>query len=532
MERETTPASPAKPTLARPAPAATSKRNAARRRRGRGAAWLAGALTLQAAALLVFIAFRLVDADEGIFLHAARLVRWGGVPYHDFFYMQMPYLPYAYAPVAGAGMEALFLGRLLSGALSLGMGLLVYFAARRLGADVQTGLVLLVLFGLNALTLAWHSTVKTPALADASGLAGAVLFVMALGAGRPGRRTSKLILAGFFFGLAANVRLTHAVLLLAAFGWVVGLNRTSGRQALGELGLVAAGALAASLGSLWLFVMDPYTFVFDNLVFRQVWAYGIVEMDLQTKAITFAKFALYPQNLLLLVLVGLSVRVLLRPSGEGLSAPLRRAGWVWISFGAAMVGFYLAISPMQLQYFGQAVPYLALGALPALAAYRHRWQRRWVVVPGAALYALAVLPFVWVFLFAAREKDRRYALGNVRAIVETVRRCAPEGGLVMSTSPHLPVLAERRAMLGLEVGGFEVMTRLDGRQREASKLLTREAAYQTIRQGRADVVAYEEGGLYPEPAAAALSEGGYRLVQEIEGVRLYARDECRWTNAD
>ena len=39
---------------------------------------------------------RLIAKDEGFYVVAAQLVSEGRVPYLDFFYPQMPYLPYLY----------------------------------------------------------------------------------------------------------------------------------------------------------------------------------------------------------------------------------------------------------------------------------------------------------------------------------------------------------------------------------------------------------------------------------------------------
>src|SRR5437016_4568472 len=46
--------------------------------------------------LLVVSRLRLVDGDEGFYLLAAKSVYHGKVLYRDFFYTQMPLLPYVY----------------------------------------------------------------------------------------------------------------------------------------------------------------------------------------------------------------------------------------------------------------------------------------------------------------------------------------------------------------------------------------------------------------------------------------------------
>ncbi len=55
-------------------------------------------LTAYPLALTAFSQIRPLDGDEGYYAAAARLVTEGQTPYVDFFYPQMPLVPYAYAP--------------------------------------------------------------------------------------------------------------------------------------------------------------------------------------------------------------------------------------------------------------------------------------------------------------------------------------------------------------------------------------------------------------------------------------------------
>src|SRR5260370_42211234 len=53
-------------------------------------------LLLQLAVFLPVARYRLIDGDEGFYLMASRLVFEHRVPYRDFFFTQMPLLPYIY----------------------------------------------------------------------------------------------------------------------------------------------------------------------------------------------------------------------------------------------------------------------------------------------------------------------------------------------------------------------------------------------------------------------------------------------------
>src|SRR5205807_1747646 len=81
---------------------------------------LVAALGVALAAVYVPMSlFRLVDADEGIYLLNAKEVLNGSLPYHDFFYPQMPLLPYVYGLWMKLFGVSWYSGRLLSALLAI-----------------------------------------------------------------------------------------------------------------------------------------------------------------------------------------------------------------------------------------------------------------------------------------------------------------------------------------------------------------------------------------------------------------------------
>src|SRR5205823_13303711 len=109
--------------------------------------------------------FRLVDADEGIYLFNARSVLNGDLPYHDFFYPQMPLLPYVYGLWMKLFGVSWYSGRLLSALLAVALGLSVYAHAARLTRSRPLGILAVSLFASSTLCLAWLSAAKTFSLA-------------------------------------------------------------------------------------------------------------------------------------------------------------------------------------------------------------------------------------------------------------------------------------------------------------------------------------------------------------------------------
>jgi len=76
---------------------------------------------------------RLVDADEGYLLMAARLVSEGRWPYRDFFLPQVPLLPAVFATVFAVFGRSWLVARLFSGLVAVAMGWLVYRESPRPG---------------------------------------------------------------------------------------------------------------------------------------------------------------------------------------------------------------------------------------------------------------------------------------------------------------------------------------------------------------------------------------------------------------
>src|SRR3990172_6278796 len=128
-----------------------------------------GLLFFQIILGLVFVFFRFVDADEGLYLNSTYLVKQEQIPYFDFFYPQAPLLPYVYAPISDLGINSLFLGRLISLLISLILGLLLFFYYRRITGDSKSSLWLYFFYTFSGLILAYHPVVKTYAWSDLFG---------------------------------------------------------------------------------------------------------------------------------------------------------------------------------------------------------------------------------------------------------------------------------------------------------------------------------------------------------------------------
>jgi hypothetical protein len=221
------------------------------------------------AGTLVLSRHRPIDGDEGYYATAARLVSEGQTPYLDFFYPQMPLLPYLYAPIykmVGSSLANMRLFSVAIGALALFLwGLILQRRWPERPWVVFGGLALVA---MNPYFLSWNVTVKTFALTNLSVFA----TLWALDRGLQSRRWSWFVLAGAAAGLGVGVRLLYlpwAGALALVLAWL-GMRGMEKRFRPGRMVAYVGGMLAGLVPSVVFFVLDPDRFFFNNLRYHQL----------------------------------------------------------------------------------------------------------------------------------------------------------------------------------------------------------------------------------------------------------------------
>ena len=221
------------------------------------------------AGTLMLSRHRPIDGDEGYYATAARLVSEGHTPYLDFFYPQMPLLPYLYAPIykmAGSSLANMRLFSVAVGVLSLFLwGLILQRRWPWRPAIVLGGLVLVA---VNPYFLSWNVTVKTYALTNLAVFA----TLWALDRGLQSRRWSWFLLAGVTAGLGVGVRLLYlpwAGMLALTLAWF-GLRGTGKKLRPDKMVAYLGGMLVGLAPSALFFALDPDRFFFNNLRYHQL----------------------------------------------------------------------------------------------------------------------------------------------------------------------------------------------------------------------------------------------------------------------
>jgi len=479
-------------------------------------------LVFQVIFLLAFVFLRYMDVDEGLYLETAYLVKNGKLPYLDFFYNQMPYLPYAYSLISDFGFSSLFFGRLMSAAASLLLGLLLFWLTYKLSRDTKISLLLFFLYGLHGLTLTWHSTVKTSTFSDLWGFVFLIFFISYLSSEKQKTKNLMLFFSGIFIGLALNFRLTHMILLLTASLLIFLLPPwESIRKRISNFVFLLFGAVLSSSFAIYLFLRDPYIFIFDNLIFRQIWGLEVVKMNFLTRLFTLSKFLFYPQDLPIIILASLSLVYLIRQLRRRYKTSLEdRSTIVVLSFAFSIIILSFFISPTQFQYFAQAFPFLLIACIPALRKLKSKWENKKIVVPMCALYLLFVIPFVLIFIFGIREKDQQFTLGNVKRVVEVIQKNSQPQERILTFTPLYVVLSKREPVHGLEAWGGEVSAFLTKEQMRDCKLIDLEEIKEMIQGAKVNLIVAEEWVL---PGSDSLLWANYQLLEKISGVQIYKK---------
>ncbi|MGB7060952.1 MAG: hypothetical protein WBF13_01190 [Candidatus Zixiibacteriota bacterium] len=476
-------------------------------------------LILEFLLLSVFVCFRLIDYDEGLYLSYAQLVRDGNLPYLDFFHPQMPYLPYLYCMVSQYGFSSLFLGRLISASIGLLISIIFFYLVYRLTARAGLSLLLFFLYSFNGLTINWHSVVKTSAVSDLLALLSFLCFAFCL-LRKDNRRPLMIFLSGLLVGAAFNFRLALFPILLVE-GFLIFLLSTgrSTRSGLSDLALLLCGALFSSVFSIYLLARDPAAFYFGNVGYHLIWGNQAIGMTLMGKVLTLSKFVFYPQNLIILILMVMSAATLLRKARAGQLDLHDRVIAAALVFALVLIITFFLMSPTQFQYYQQALPYLLICSIPALGKLEPRLKaKKPQAIAVGAVYLSFILPFAIIFLFAVRQRDKPFEIKTVKTVVEAIQKNSQPDDSILTAWPAYAVLSERKVLPGLETWGGGVIPFLSLQQVRRFKLIDDLRVKKLIGGREVNLVVKE--GWFP-PQFDDLIEENYDLVTSTPFADIY-----------
>jgi len=304
-----------------------------------------------ATALLLFIgSHRLVAGDEGFYTLAIRLVSDGKIPYSDFFYPQMPLLPYFHSMIAfligSATWESLRLMSSLCAALTVGLT----FCFLQSYTNWFIAACCLIILTVSPLFFPWIVTIETYSL-TAPLLLISVLITEKL---RQASLIKKIIdydhflvcLVGASLSLASQTRLYSVALLPIIFFYTP-------RKL--KLWLFISFTLFC-VPSLILFLLDPNLFWFNNLGYHLSRAHAPLWHQVQAKfQILLVLLGLVPSN----KFVGYNTAILFWGGVIGAFCYVRSLPVIALSSLTLCVISFLP-TPSYFQYFALVSPLWAI----------------------------------------------------------------------------------------------------------------------------------------------------------------------------
>jgi len=422
---------------------------------------------------------RNIDGDEGLYLEAARLVAQGKALYLDFFYQQMPLLPYLYAGWMKVFGFDFFVGRWFSALITaISGGFLLVYVARK-----TKNLMLINLFGLlffaNGLILAWAPVVKTHPLSLFGLTASCVLLLI----WKERQSWWLIFLAGLAIGVGVNSRLTLGPFILIYLGFILLKGeRHRWRDSIIFIFTVALVSLPAFL----YFFSDPQLFIKYNLLYHTQVYPGIVsgERRLSTAQNLFLQMQVV---LLFLAAQGSILLVIKRGWKKFLSSEEAFIGLLLLSF----IVIHMASAEPYTQYFVSMVPLLLMLAVPA---FEWIWGHRKILsVPVVGLFVFFYLSharFGMNFEISSMLSNRpEWSLSNINKTVNILKKTVKPNEYCLTWWPGFAFMAGCRSVPGMEnhMRNYGVQ-RLNQQEMGDYKMLSDEDLYEMIRHKKYRVI--------------------------------------------
>jgi hypothetical protein len=474
---------------------------------------------------------RFIDADEGFYLLASRLVFQHEMPYRDFLYTQMPLLPYVYGLwMQLVGMSWLS-GRALSVFLTSAMSVLLFIQICRQMKRWAAGICGVLLFASSTLIFGWMPLAKT------YGLSTVLLFSSYMIVSRFSSDSRKWLLfcGGVLLGLSVEVRLYFAALLPVFLLWIY-LSREVAikRRALSYFG---AGFLVAMLPAAYFLAFHRAPFLFDVIGLHAIRSDDGLIGGFGQKILTLVASVTvgYRGNGIQLGILLLVSSIAIRR--KRLPDAARLSYWIAISLGFIS----LLPTPAYGQYFCVIVPFLvvcvscSLAELVISVGRSQRSRAVFLMLCGLVAYmAIPITDYTGFFVTgknviddSPNERTRNWRLGTVARVSEAIDTLARPGERIVSFWPGYVFETSAFPYAGLECDSGLTFSAKLGSEQLAKYHIASRGQIETDIQSRIPrivVVGNQEYWRKPrQPYVDALTRAGYAIDRKIDDTLIYIR---------
>ncbi|MGO9570243.1 MAG: ArnT family glycosyltransferase [Desulfomonilaceae bacterium] len=484
---------------------------------------------------------RLVDGDEGYYLLAARLVSEGKLPYRDFFFPQMPLIPYVYALWMKMTGISWHFARWLSAVFAVSLGLAIFLQTIRLTGRRKAGLIALLLFSFNTLALLWLTVIKTYALSSM------LLFLAFAVIPDNEERNSSSRLSYFMAGTLVGLSfLSRSIFVLAALPFVSNILRLQcpPKNRLARLCLFVCGLLLVGFTIMPFMAASPEGFAFGNFGYHSsLIDFNLTTMIQQKIDLLRNQFLSNSEasgaNIQFLILMLLNL--------VGIQRGLYKNAKVALSFDIVLCMFVatLLIPGAHIQYFVTLVPFLAFNSACAVdgLSLDSRWGLRTsgirsvrILLIGIMCAYIAACPINLYNITVSGagvpgvqgEKDVvDLRIDTIKSISLEIDKHSVSGQQVLTWWPGYLVESVASPMPGMENQfGVEAAHSLTEIQRMSLRVCSEEEIANIIRSSTAKLVVVGNCCWGQAEWRALLKKKGYRIVSRIAHTEIYeARPE-------
>ena len=514
-------------------------------------AWVVGVIVFCFGALLLLNAnmHKGLSHDEHMYVAAGALIAEGLVPYRDFPYFQMPYLPFAYALLPEYEEHFLLTARLFStlcGWLLLG---LIFAEGWRIVEGRNTALRFVAALGgpllvaanpvfIYAGGLAWNHDLPI-LLAVGAFLMHRRAYHSRRGTMHPSQAQDALTVGRAFFasgallGLAVGTRLSFAALLVPFVAALLFFPvKASARQRLVAVSCHLLGFGAALLPAVALFAAAPARFLFNNFDYHNLnTGYWLAQgyeraMTLPGKVAYLGEVVREPGTLaLLLVFLAIAASLVV---GAGKRSERRYLFELVLAAGSAaiLVAAALAPAPTWYQYFYAPVPFLALGLIYALASSTEqpRLFALRLALFGAAV-SFAIFQVVPTYgLLAGRLSTAAWTPLEIHRAGREIRD-ATAGGTILTLSPLFALEGGAAIYPQLAAGPFAWRSAplLTDAQRRKLGLVSEQELPTLLANNRPSAILVGQEGALENPLIEYAAANGYEEKPLPANLTLWRR---------
>ena len=391
---------------------------------------------------------RYIDGDEGHFIFAGKLVTQGKAPYQDFFYQQMPLMPYIYAAwfwLTGVSWNG---ARLLTALISIFSTFIVGWCVFKESHKKYAAVAALLLMAACTTVFVWFSTVKVHALSF-------LLLIMAyaIWSYAPGRERKILrCVVGVLIAFSLNIRLMMLV-VIPAFYLDLWLDKTCYSKKWPQALYFTLGLVLGCGMDYYFLAVCPECFFFDNIGYHAIRSGDGFIADFQQKLDIFnqvtgigLKWGLSSFQQLVLTLASCGYFILkLAQKRITLS----------MSILILLTGVNLLPTPTFLQYFSVTIPFMVIQSVVFFTLLGPRLNKPLIYGLSAGLLVCGVLYLQAIpgafqaFTFSAPANGEK-TIPNMNATAKYIDSINPPDLPFLADWPGYYVASESPSFQGLE----------------------------------------------------------------------------------